>query len=293
MGQYDSWYLRAVHPVEPLGLWIRHTYHEDSEGGVRGARWFTLFTPDGVHAQKASFDHKPVVGADSFAGEAGDAQWKVRVEALAPPFAHLPARWMYRAPFPKTKPISVSPLARMSGEVTIGGRSITIEDWPGMVGHNWGAEHAHRWIWLHVAGFDGEPDAWLDVTLARLKLGGLVTPWLANGAIHVDGGRHRLGGSFRSPKVDESPESAKIALAGKGIRIQLTVNSPPGATVVWKYADPDGGEHFAANCSIAGLKLDLVQGRRSRKLLSSHKAAYELGMKDAPPNLRVEPFPDP
>lgn len=37
--------------------------------------------------------------------------------------------------------------------------------------HNWGTEHAERWIWLHCTGFEGDGDAWLDVVLARLRVG--------------------------------------------------------------------------------------------------------------------------
>ncbi len=293
MSLYDSWYLRAVHPIEQLGIWIRHTYQEDKDGRVRGARWLTLFAPDSVQARKAFLDGKPAAGPDRFAGEAGDAHWDVRVRGLSPTFEHFPARWMYRTRFPKTKPVSVYPLARMDGEVSIAGRKISIDGWPGMVGHNWGAEHAHSWIWLHVAGFDDEPDGWLDFTLARLKIGPIVTPWLANGAICLGGERHRVGGPFRSPSVTASAGKAEIALSGKGLRLIASVDSPTDATVVWKYGDPDGGEHFAANCSIARLGLKVSQDGRVREKFSSHKAAYELGMREAPAGYPVQPFPDP
>jgi hypothetical protein len=29
----------------------------------------------------------------------------------------------------------------------------------GMVGHNWGGEHAERWIWLHGLDFEKAPGA--------------------------------------------------------------------------------------------------------------------------------------
>lgn len=292
MSLYDSWYLRAVHPVEPVGIWIRHTFHEGPQG-VRGAHWFTLFTPDGVEARKASFDRKPAVSADRFVGTAGDARWNLRVDSEAAEFAHLPYRWMYRAPFPRTKPISVAPLGRMHGEVAIGGRIVPVDAWPGMVGHNWGAEHAHRWIWLHAAELDGEPGSWLDLTLARLKLGRWVSPWLANGAISLAGERHRVGGLFRRPEVEETPERARIALAGPGLRLRLSVRSRPDAMVVWPYADPAGGQHFAANCSIAALSATIVRDGRETVYRTSHKAAYELGMTEPPAGHRVQPYPDP
>ena len=292
MSLYDSWYVRAVHPLKPLGLWIRHTFHETCEG-VRGAHWFTLFTPDGVETRKARFDGRPAGGGERFAGAAGDTRWDLQVHPRAAAFAHLPARWMYRTPLPKTKPVSVSPLAVLTGEVTIGGTTIAIDSWPGMVGHNWGAEHAHRWIWLHSAGFDGEPDAWLDITLARLKLGKRVTPWLANGAICLAGERRRVGGLFRRAAVEATAGAAEIALAGRGLRLELSVAPRPAATVVWKYTDPLGGEHFASNCSISALSARVVQGGSERKLATGHLAAYELGTVEPPAGYPIQPFPDP
>lgn len=294
MSMYDSWYLRAVHPVEPLGIWIRHTFQEDGHGRVRGACWFTLFTPEGVHAHKAYLDGPPPVSRDSFVGEAGPARWDVRVRGLAASFEHFPFKWMYRAPFPKTKAVSAYPLARISGEVSVPGRKIALDGWPGMVGHNWGAEHAHRWIWLHAAGFDDEPDGWIDLILARLKIGAIVTPWLANGAICLGGARRRLGGPFRTPSVKESAASAEIRLSGKDLRLVARIHSPAAAaTVVWKYADPEGGEHHVANCSIARLELEISHGGRVRNAVSSHQAAYELGMREAPVGYPVQPFADP
>ena len=34
-----------------------------------------------------------------------------------------------------------------------------------MVGHNWGAEHAERWIWLHGLTEDGD---WLDAAIGKV-----------------------------------------------------------------------------------------------------------------------------
>ena len=59
--------------------------------------------------------------------------------------------WMYRAPLPKTKLLSPCPARRFGGRLGVGERQISLDGWHGMVGHNWGAEHAERWIWLHGA----------------------------------------------------------------------------------------------------------------------------------------------
>ena len=40
-----------------------------------------------------------------------------------------------------------------------------------MIGHNWGSEHAERWVWLEGTGFEGSPDTYFDAGAARIKLG--------------------------------------------------------------------------------------------------------------------------
>ena len=294
MSKYDSCYLRTVHPSEPAGLWIRHTYHEDDSGTVRGAHWITLFTPHGVETRKSSFPGRPTADCDRFKGEAGDACWDLAVRGVAGTFEHLPATWMYRTPLPKTKPVSVYPLAEMQGTCSIGGRNLQLNGWRGMVGHNWGSEHAHRWIWVHVAGFDDRPDAWLDLTLARLKIGGFITPWIPNGALELDGQRHRVGGFGRRAQVREQVEGAEIAVTARGLTLSLEVRAPtPDAVVVWEYGDPGGGKHHVANCSIAGLQLSLVNGDGTTRLAAAHSCAYELGMNAPPAGYEVQPYPDP
>jgi hypothetical protein len=294
LGRYESWYFRAVHPDLPLGLWVRHTHHVLRDRRIRGARWLTLFEPEGVTARKTSFDGQPAADGVRFEGEAEDAQWDVVVEPVTSMFLHLPKRWMYRTPLPKTKPVSVHPLATFDGKVTVGDRVIAIEGWRGMVGHNWGSEHAHRWIWLHVAGFDEAPDAWLDLTLARLKIGGLVTGWIPNGAFEMAGQRHRLGGFLSKPDVSEKIGKARIVMRGSGIEVDVVVEAPSEeATVFWQYGDPAGAKRYVANCSIARALVQVRDASGETRLTSRHGGAYELGMSEAPVGRSVQPYPDP
>ncbi len=64
--------------------------------------------------------------------------------------AHVPGE---AAAHEAAQPASRRPLQRDA--VTIDGERIELDAWPGMVGHNWGAEHAERWIWIHGAGLRG------------------------------------------------------------------------------------------------------------------------------------------
>ena len=53
-GSYESFYLRAVSPDEPLGIWIRHTVHKPPGKRASGSVWCTVF--DG--RAEAPFQHK-------------------------------------------------------------------------------------------------------------------------------------------------------------------------------------------------------------------------------------------
>jgi hypothetical protein len=230
-------------------------------------------------------------------GACGPARWSLRFTSPEPELRHLPRQWLYRTPLPRTKLTSPTPGARFDGTVEIAGREpIRLRGWPGMVGHNWGSEHAERWIWLHGVGFDGEPNAWLDVALGRVKLAGRITPWVANGALALDGKRLRIGGlAARGLRVAETAQGCRLELAGEaGLRIQAQVRSPAQSTAGWRYADPDGGSHDVANCSIAELELTVTSrsGGAPRVLRAAHGGAYELGMREHDHGVPIAPFSD-
>ena len=172
---YESFYLRAVSPEQPLGVWIRHTVHKRPGQEPRGSVWCTVFdAPLGraVHDKLTSERRSCPTGGwievgdpggrisapREGAGACGPAQWALGFDALEPELRHLPREWLYRAPLPRTKldePGAERDVSRGGwSRVESRGRA---RGWRGMVGHNWGAEHAERWIWLHGVGFEGGP----------------------------------------------------------------------------------------------------------------------------------------
>ncbi|MHB8234411.1 MAG: hypothetical protein ACYDHT_07130 [Solirubrobacteraceae bacterium] len=316
-GMYESFYLRAVSRDQPIGVWIRHTVDKPPGKPPRGSVWCTVFdaargrpfmhklTSDALSVPAGTWievgdprgdEQSAAMGPPSADGACGAASWSLRIEELEPELRHLPREWLYRAPLPRTKLTSPSPLASFSGELTVAGdRSLHLEGWRGMVGHNWGAEHAERWIWLHGVGFEGAPQAWLDVALGRIRVGGRLTPWVANGMLSLDGRRIRLGGlGSRGLSVRESARGATLRLPGeRGTIVELQVDVPDSTAAGWRYADPPGGErHDVVNCSIAALRLEvtLPGERTARTLASSHGGAYELGMRERDHGVPIAPF---
>ncbi|MCW4351976.1 hypothetical protein ONR57_01510 [Hoyosella sp. YIM 151337] len=309
-GHYESFYLKATEPSGGRGVWIRYTVHKRPNADPTCSLWFTLFAPDAPQATKVTFDATslttpqgsyiriaeaeiaPGRAYGSISSEALNANWDLTFSDRHQVLRHLPADWMYTGPLPRTKLLSPHPGVLWSGRLTVDNERIDLRDWPGMVGHNWGREHAERWIWLHAPLRDG---GYLDIGAGRIKLGPLTTPWVANGMLVLDGAAHRLGGLPGVPRthIDELPDQCNFVLPSKEVAVRGRVSAPRERYVGWVYADPDGGEHNTVNCSIADLDLEIDRpGETPQRMHVSGSATYELGMRETDHGIPMQPFPD-
>ena len=311
---YESFYLKATRPGGGQGVWIRHTVHKRPGAHLEGSLWFTLFDAEaaGPRATKVTVDAAQVSGggeryievagalfADGVArGDAKtaelDASWDLRFDPGPPAFHHLPYSFLYSAPLPKTKLLSPYPDARFNGTLTVDGEVFAVDSWPGMVGHNWGSEHAERWIWMEANEFRGG-EGWFDAGLGRIKIGPLTTPWIGNAMLYLDGVEHRLGGldRIRSTHVEEEPTECAFELTGKDVKVRGRISGEPRGFVGWVYADPVGPEHNALNCSISDLELIVERkGEQARRIVCIGAAAYELGTRDTDHGIELQPYPD-
>src|SRR4051812_18752340 len=266
-GHYESYYLRAVDPSGTRGIWIRYTVSVAPGGPPTGQLWFTLFdrpaaAPRAIRVETGfAFTGLGAwirLGDSEFGpagveGRGGAASWALRCRGggapagprrgggVEPPLEHLDRDWMYTTRLPRTKLLSLSPSALFDGRFEVDGESVSVVGWRGMVGHNWGEQHAEQWIWLHGLGFEGAPDAWVDVAIGRVRIGPVVTPWVANGAVSVDGERIRVGGLGRRVRVDAAADHCDLRLPAAGAAVTATVSAPAAAFVEWDYADPTPG----------------------------------------------------
>lgn len=300
-GMYESFYLRAVSPEQPVGAWIRYTVHKRPNHPPEGSLWCTVFDV----SKGAPFMHRHTtaelaapagtwieIGGDSrfgpgvAEGTCGPAHWSLRFASNEPELRHFKQSWLYGSPLPRTKLTSPLPAATFDGTIELPGRTLRLDGWHGMIGHNWGAEHAARWIWLHGIDFGENSSAWIDVALGRVLIAGRLTPWIANGAIQLDGQRIRLGGlGPRGVKVAESATRCSLVIPGEGgVTIEAHANAPAGASANWRYEDPSGGERDVVNCSVAALGLNVRPSvhngtgtEAARPLRTAHGAVYELG----------------
>ena len=188
-----------------------------------------------------------------------DASWDLTFSDDHEPFHHLPRDFLYRAPLPKTKFLSPYPDALFDGGIELDGERIEVEGWRGMIGHNWGAEHAERWVWIQGSGFEGRsPEDYFDMAVGRIKVGG------SDHAVgrQRDADARRQGPPARRlrthPEHRRSQRSRPARASSsraRASRCHGTVRAPAKDFVAWIYADPVGPEHNTLNCSISDLEL--------------------------------------
>jgi hypothetical protein len=307
-GLYESVYAVLVHPDRPRALWVWTTVQKRPGDAATGALWVTWFDKTGVRAGKLT--GVPAAPADGGLqcgpahqgpeGSRGDidldslrATWDVTFAARTEPLEHLSPDVLYRAPLPRTKATSPVPDLDATGRLTVDGTEIDLTGWTGMLGHNWGTEHAARWIWLRVGGLGADGSGWLDAVLARVRVGPALTPWAGFGALWLDGERHRLGGLLsRGTRVGLGRDGATIRLSGPGIAVSTHTTVPLPSTVGWEYADPGGHRHEVVNCSVATMSVEVERGGRRVGLQPTRRGVLEVGGDTRAFDVPLQPFAD-
>lgn len=314
-GHYESFYLKACDPAGSRAIWIRHTIHKRPGEKPTGAIWMTFFdalrgppraakyqhgaaeisTPEDSYVRIGESEIGPGWARGRVSARGVSASWGLRFNDHHEPLRYLP-EWAYRSRLPRTKLIAPHPGALFDGTIEINDQRIEVKAWPGMVGHNWGSQHAERWVWIHGTSPKGAASTdYLDIAAGRVRLGGLTTPWIANGQLVLAGEEYRLGGFGRvwGTKLDATSTHCHFTIPGNGITVEGHVGAPAEQFVAWLYSDPSSGEHHALNCSIADLEFRVTRrSRDSRQLSIDSGAVYEYGSRDTDHGITLQPFPD-
>jgi hypothetical protein len=272
---YESHYLTAADPEGGRAVWLRYTSDKPAGQPPRGRLWCTVFTAGAPPVARRTADpgilrgpapgdwaqiDGAAIGPAGARGTLEDCSWAVCWRARARPLPYLPSRRLYDRQLPRSNGAAIVPDATFDGRLEVAGETLDLAGWRGMVGHNWGADHADRWIWLHAPGLGArDPDGWLDLILARVALGPWLSPWLPAGALQLDG-RQRLirATAARGLRVQIEGERLEIELprlAGGGLRVRA--DSPAQRTAEWDYPTPGGAVRRVRHCSIATARLTL------------------------------------
>jgi hypothetical protein len=254
---YESHYLTATDPAGGRALWLRHT----SLGG-KPSLWVTWFGPE-PHQQRVELDEPlsttpwptcslATMTATTATGSLG-ASWDLSWESLAPALPYLPAAFLYDKRLPKSNGAAVVPHATVQGRYG----ETSLDGWHGVVGHNWGREHAEHWCWLHAVLPDG---GWLDVVLVRVRIGPVLSPWIAGGGLYVEGELRRTRPGRVLLHEDGDRTRARIPTSAGHVDVEVTGRH----WVEWDYASPHGRGRDVRNCSVADAVVTTDDGRSRR-----------------------------
>jgi hypothetical protein len=306
-GHYESWFQRANHPTRPLAFWVRYTIFSP-RGRARdavGELWAIVF--DGERRRVVAVREEVPVARCAFSGRGLDVAidgrrldarglsgsaslaghtiaWDLRYAAGGAPLLLLPER-LYEGAFPKAKALVGAPLARFDGSLDVDGERIDVDGWVGSQNHNWGSRHTDRYAWGQVAGFDGAPDAFLELSTARVRVGPVLTPSMTVLVLRLDGAEHRLSAipTALRARASYAPFRWTFDTRRGGVRVRGVIEAPSWAFVALPYGNPPGGTKWCLNSKIA--RCDLVvsaPGRPDRALCTESRAAFEI-LRDAPP----------
>ncbi len=228
--------------------------------------------------------------------EAGEHRitWDLAFATEPEGFRHLPYAWMYEGPIPKSKANSPVLDTRFEGSVTVDGQTTKIQAAPGMLGHNWGSEHAVSWCWAHC-------NRWVDLdgivfegVTSRVKMGPVTAPQLTVLHLRVPGERVTMNGAVQLVRTKSKVDGLRWEFKGQrgDRRLEGFFSAEPERFVGVDYHEPDGRVVHCLNSKIADGELVLL-GRSDkgwRPLLSAvadRSAALEIGTRDQTHGVRI------
>jgi hypothetical protein len=308
-GHYESWFQRANDPSGRHAFWIRYTIFapRGRPGDAVGELWAIAFDRTGsrivavkqvhpiadcsfardrldVAIGAARLDDGALRGAATAHGHT--LAWDLRYTGGQPALLFLPER-LYTTPVPKAKTLVGRPLARFTGTLTVDGGPLTVDDWVGSQNHNWGSKHTDRYAWGQVAGFDEDPDAFLECSTARLKIGPLWSPRLSPVMLRLGGQTLAWNGLLRAARARGryAPYDWRIETTGPDGEIAIGIHAAASDFVALRYDNPPGGTKICLNSKIARCELTLRRGGTTTVLRSS-RAAFEILDDTAPPGVQ-------
>jgi hypothetical protein len=299
LGHYESFYQRANHPHRPLAFWIRYTIFAPAgdPSAAIGELWAVVFDGEtGRHTvakeefplADCTFDRdgfgvrigRSELGRDALVGAAGAIRWDLEYDGDEPPVLLLPPK-LYVGGVPKAKSLVPLPLARFNGSLVVAGARIEVADWVGSQNHNWGSEHTSRYAFGQVAGFDEDPDSFLEVATVQARIiGPIRTPELTTLVLRHGGVEHSfvsIGRALRA-KARYGYFHWDFATGDDQVRITGRIAAERDAFVGLRYNNPPGGVKYCLNTKIGSAELTLRDRRsgRTERLRTANRALFEI-----------------
>ncbi len=311
-GHVESYFLKANDPEGARAVWLKATIFASDHDPTRAVAeaWAIAFDREHGHTavktwvpyESARFSPTALdvsVASCRFTSEAwkGDIASGERSVAFdlalggeADPLMHFPRPFLYDAPFPSTKIVSLAFDARVSGRVVVNGASWDVSRWGATVGHNWGRRHAPHYAWGHCNVWHeaGAALAFEGLT-ARAGVGALSLPAMTLLAVRHAGRTHTLTGALSMVKNHGDVSLRRWTFGGKGqhIAIEGEMRAETDDFVGLFYANPDGKTTHCLNSKLAHAELSVTLRGQPPMKLTSNAAALEIGTRDPMHGIRM------
>lgn len=277
-GHVESWFLRANDPAARRALWLKATVLRrpgEAVAEVWCARFDGAFTRALKHTvplDAARFGAEIEIGGCVFrpgpdgyaAGRIDDLRWELSWQAdpvLGAPLCPYPSPRMVDGGFPRSKLLTPVPVARFDGHLSGGGDTLNVESWLGMQGHNWGREHAYRYVWGQCIfpGADGAPLAMAEGFSGQLKLGPVVTPVLSVLIVRRGQEEYRFNRIYDlwNQQVEIGDFRWRARFVGPAGEAVLQMEANPAEAVCLGYHNPDGSLAYCRNSKLAKTTLQV------------------------------------
>lgn len=291
----EVWYSLVGPRDGSVAFWYRYTLLS-TEGGRREGRLWAALTdredPSSSTFVSESFDLEDVwTGSDPFeltigdgtltsssaTGELEDVSWRLEYEPDTYAFTPLRSEKLTNL-LSRTvgtgKHWSRNESVFMSGELTVGDRTIDLEDAPGHQGHTLSSNPPDAWTWVQCNEFDEEESAVLEALRLDDKLS---LCFRVDGEVYpLNRLKHVLPQLPSANRVDhDEPGHWRFRGEGEGIELQATVEADPDHWQTVAYMVPDDTVRYNAHCSVSDVTVTYATEGGEARTISSDAARAE------------------
>jgi len=300
---YESRFVRANHPEQPLALWLRETLLLPTAGAPVADVWVMVFDPDGAGNRALKVGYP--IGSADYCYESGGGAWTARIGdtaiddvsaqgaiagggrsaawnlSIAPggqPAVKLLTERGYRAPFPTAKTMVRHPLATFDGQLELDGARLGLQHWTGSVNHNWGKRHTPAYAFGQVCGFDGAPESSLEVVTAHAAVGPVSLPAATLFVLRF-GGREFAVRSILGARRTHGrylPFSWSFGGRVEGVTMEGEITAEPSDVIGLTYFDTGGATKYCYNSALATCRIQLSGDGFRDELVASRRAMFEI-----------------
>jgi hypothetical protein len=298
----EVWYSLVSPRDASVAFWYRYTLLSTESGRQEGRLWAALtdrenpenstfvseaFAFEDVWPESDPFEltiGDGVLTSSSATGSVDDVSWDLEYDPDTYAFTPLRSERLTDL-LSKTvgtgKHWSRNQSVFMSGEITVGDRTIDLEDAPGHQGHTLSSDPPEQWTWVQCNDFAEDETAVLEALrlddnlslcfridgevypLNRVKH---VVPWSpsANRTLHDEPGHWRFRGE------------------GEGIELQATVEADTDHWQTVSYMAPDDALRYNAHCSLSDVTLTYSLDGGPATTITSNAARAEWVSTDPP-----------